>query len=85
MILGLVNMMKSPEFGPINLGNPDCEFTLNYLVQIFEEIIQKKLQVKHIDFTENDPKMRRPDIEKAKNKFDSLLTYSSSSLERLEA
>lgn len=70
MIIGLVNMMKSQEFGPINLGNPDCEFTLNYLVQIFEEIIQKKLQVKHIDFTENDPKMRRPDIEKAKNKLD---------------
>ena len=26
--------------------------------------------MKHIDFTENDPKMRRPDIEKAKNKLD---------------
>ena len=65
IINGLINMMKNDIFGPINLGNPDCEVTLNDLVHIFEKIIGKKLSVKYVALTENDPKMRRPNIEKA--------------------
>ena len=70
MIDGLVKMMASNEPGPINLGNPSCETSINELVKIFEEVFNKKLPVKYIDFTENDPKMRRPNIEKAKKYLD---------------
>ena len=66
MIDGIIKVMDSNQSGPINLGNPYCEFSINELVQIFEKVLDKKLMVKYIDFTENDPKMRKPDIEKAK-------------------
>jgi UDP-glucuronate decarboxylase len=65
MITGLISMMESNELGPINLGNPYCEITLNDLVKVFEKIVNYKLNVKHIEPTENDPKQRKPDITKA--------------------
>ena len=58
-------MMESSEYGPINLGNPNCEFTLNQLVEIYEKIINKKLNIEYLEFTENDPKQRKPNINKA--------------------
>jgi UDP-glucose 4-epimerase len=55
MIGGLISMMESTEFGPINLGNPNCEFTLNDLVAVFEKVVSKKLNVDYSDATQNDP------------------------------
>ena len=69
MIDGLVAMMSSTEQGPINLGNPYNEFTLNDLVKKMEEITKKTLEVKYIEATENDPKQRKPVIEKAYRKL----------------
>jgi UDP-glucuronate decarboxylase len=66
MINGLCKMMNSSELGPINIGNPYCEFTLNDLVKVFENVTNKKLSVNYISSTENDPKQRKPVIEKAK-------------------
>jgi UDP-glucuronate decarboxylase len=65
MIDGLCKMMSSDQKGPINIGNPFCEFTLNDLVSKFEACYGKKLEVVYIDSTENDPKQRKPDISKA--------------------
>ena len=65
LVDGLYKMMKSKEQGPINIGNPYCEFTLNKLVSVFEQIIGKPLEVTYIDATENDPKQRKPIIDKA--------------------
>jgi len=65
MIGGLISMMESTEFGPINLGNPNCEFTLNDLVAVFEKVVSKKLNVDYSDATQNDPKQRKPVIDKA--------------------
>lgn len=70
MIDGLCKMMKSKELGPINIGNPFCEFTLNDLVRKFEVCYGKKLEVVYIDSTENDPKQRKPDISKASQLLD---------------
>jgi UDP-glucuronate decarboxylase len=67
LIDGLIRMMNSIEPGPINIGNPYCEFTLNELVQVFEKITNQKLQVIYLDATENDPKQRKPVITKAQN------------------
>jgi UDP-glucuronate decarboxylase len=66
MINGLVSMMKSAMHGPINLGNPDCEFTLLELAMKLETIVNMPLQIEFIDATENDPKQRKPDISKAR-------------------
>lgn len=65
MIDGLIAMMNSKEQGPINIGNPYNEFTLNELVQEFEMLVDRQLSVKFIEATENDPKQRKPDITKA--------------------
>lgn len=67
MVDGLYKLMNSSHLGPINIGNPYCEFTLNELITVFENILQKNLEVTYIDSTENDPKQRKPNIEKAKN------------------
>ena len=67
MIDGLYKLMNSSQLGPINIGNPYCEFTLNKLINVFENILERKIEVTYIDATENDPKQRKPIIEKAKN------------------
>jgi UDP-glucuronate decarboxylase len=69
LIVGLVSMMASDEHGPVNLGNPNCEFTITELVQIFEKISARKLQVDYLPSTENDPKQRKPDITMAEEKL----------------
>ena len=68
-INGLIKMMNSIEFGPINIGNPNYELTINNLVLIFEKIINKKIKVEYLLKTEDDPKIRKPDITKAINKL----------------
>ena len=35
------------------------------MVKVFEGIVNYKLDLKHIEPTENDPKQRKPDITKA--------------------
>ena len=70
---GLVAMMGAAKgevgMGPLNLGNPYCEISLNQLVEVFREFWDKGgeegLQVRYVDATENDPQKRRPDIRKA--------------------
>lgn len=67
MIKGLILVMSSSEFGPINLGNPESHITLNELVKIFENILNKKLNIKYTERTQDDPKCRMPVINKALN------------------
>ncbi len=65
MVDALMQTMASDEQGPMNLGNPDCEFTLNSLVGIFEGLLNKKLEVSYIEKTQDDPTQRKPVIAKA--------------------
>ncbi len=65
MIDGLIRMMNSEEKGPINIGNPYCEFTLIDLVKVFESIVKKPIDIHYLSETENDPQQRKPNIEKA--------------------
>jgi len=69
LIDGIFSMMESREMGPINLGNPDCEFTLIELVRIFEEIVGKPVKVEYLPETENDPQQRKPDIRLARERL----------------
>ncbi len=65
MIIGLIKMMNSNKSGPINLGNPNTEFTIISLVKIFEKILEKDLKIDYKPLPSDDPKQRRPDISKA--------------------
>ena len=67
IINALILMMNSNELGPINIGNPNCEFSLKELVKIFENIFNKKIYIDYLNSTENDPKQRKPDISRAIN------------------
>ena len=67
MIRGLVAFMAAgPEVnGPMNLGNPDCEFTMNQLVSVFEAALSSTVSVVHLPKTQDDPMCRKPVIVKA--------------------
>jgi UDP-glucuronate decarboxylase len=69
LIDGIYKMIMSNEPGPINLGNPDNEITINKLINIFETLLNKKFEVEYFHLPENDPKKRNPDITLAIHKL----------------
>lgn len=69
MLEGLVGMMGSAELGPINLGNDTCEFTLNELVGVFERVLGREIAVEYLSGTPDDPKIRKPVLDKAREKL----------------
>ena len=66
MVEGLISMMNSEEFGPINLGNPFCELSLLELVQCFEKVVNHPIPLEFMEKKMNDPQCRKPVIQKAK-------------------
>lgn len=72
MIRGLVSFMNLEEnvCSPVNIGNPDCEFTMNELVSIFKTITSKSISIQYFPKTQDDPMCRKPVIDKAKKLFD---------------
>ena len=71
MIDGFVKMMMSNEIGPINLGNPYHEFSMNQLKDCFCDLLSvRDYPSITMPLPENDPKQRCPDISLAKNKLD---------------
>ena len=65
LINGLISAMNGMEFGPINLGNPN-EFTLIELLKVIARLLGKEPELIFQEIPEDDPKMRRPDISRAK-------------------
>jgi len=63
---GILLLMASREVGPINLGNPNTECSMNKLVGIFENLFGGKLIIARVPKMENDPMVRRPDISAAR-------------------
>ena len=58
--------------GPVNIGNPDCEFTMNQLVDVFRRVLRHDdaaFAVKYLPRTQDDPMCRRPVITKAQELF----------------
>ena len=71
LIEGMLRVMKT-DFGytgPVNLGNPD-EFTVKYLAEKVIELTGSSSKIKYLKLPEDDPKMRRPEISKAKKDLD---------------
>ena len=69
--------------GPVNIGNPHCEFTINELVEVFRRVLRRPgevgdgggddrsaaFAVKYLPRTQDDPMCRRPVITKAQELF----------------
>jgi UDP-glucuronate decarboxylase len=65
LVEGLTALMEHPdECGPVNLGNPG-EFTVLELARQVIELSQSKSRIVFRPIPEDDPKQRRPCIEKA--------------------
>lgn len=63
------------DVGPVNIGNPGCEFTMNQLVEVFRRALRQPeggggaFAVKYLPRTQDDPMCRRPVITKAQELF----------------
>lgn len=68
LVDGLIKMMDSPEIGPINLGNPN-EMSILDIAKYINTMVNSDAKESKITFSElpsDDPKIRKPDITKAK-------------------
>ena len=67
LVKGLISLMESSDdvTGPINLGNP-TEFTILELAQQVIELTGSKSVINFKDLPSDDPKQRKPNIDKAK-------------------
>lgn len=66
MIEGLYKLMLSDIHEPVNLGNPQEMSILDFAKKIIE-LTKSKSKIVYKPLPEDDPKVRRPDISKAKN------------------
>lgn len=65
MIDGLVALLESDVQTRVNIDNPD-ERTINELTEMVLEITASDSEIIYKEFPLKDPKVRRPDIPKAK-------------------
>jgi len=69
LIDGFMKMMFSNEVGPINLGNPNTEFTMVELKDELEKLTGATFKVVHKQLPENDPRKRKPAITMAQQQL----------------
>jgi dTDP-glucose 4,6-dehydratase len=65
LVEGICRLLSSDEVYPVNMGNPD-ELTLLELAHRVLEVTGSKSRIVYRDLPQDDPKVRRPDIGKAK-------------------
>lgn len=65
LVEGLARLLASNADSPVNIGNPN-EITLNKLAKIIIELTNSKSKIVYKGLPTDDPKVRRPDITKAK-------------------
>lgn len=70
LIEGIVRFVKTPNevTGPINLGNP-AEFSMLELAEAVIRLTNSKSQIVFHDLPSDDPRQRRPIIDKAKSEL----------------
>ncbi len=69
LIEGIISLMNSGEHEPVNLGNPH-EMTINQLAEKIVELTDSSSEIVFKPLPEDDPKVRQPDITKAKKILD---------------
>ena len=69
LIFGLIEFMKTDEFGPVNMGNPE-EFTMNELATLVKELIPESTSnIIYKELPKDDPIQRKADITRAYSMF----------------
>jgi dTDP-glucose 4,6-dehydratase len=69
LVEGIYRLLLSSETEPVNIGNPD-EITMLGLAKEILEITGSKSEIAFKPLPEDDPKIRQPNIEKAKRLLD---------------
>lgn len=64
LIRALILIMNSEEMGPINIGNPYEELNIFNLANLINKCINNELQYQYNDLPKDDPRKRRPNIDK---------------------
>ena len=64
-VRGITELLKSDYDLPVNIGNPH-EISLIELTKIIDSFDNRKSSIKYSEIIENDPKVRKPDINLAK-------------------
>jgi dTDP-glucose 4,6-dehydratase len=65
LIEGIYRLMMSEEVNPVNIGNPS-EMTIQQLAEEIIRITGSKSRVVHKALPVDDPKVRKPDITRAR-------------------
>jgi dTDP-glucose 4,6-dehydratase len=65
LVDGIIRMMESKENSPINLGNP-AEMTIKQIAETIIEMTGSTSRIIYQPLPEDDPKVRRPDITRAR-------------------
>jgi UDP-glucuronate decarboxylase len=65
-IIRLMNTEADDIHLPVNIGNPG-EFTMNELAHEVGQAIGKEIKIKYMPLPQDDPKQRKPNIERANN------------------
>lgn len=68
-IIRLMNAEADDIHLPVNLGNPG-EFTMNELAEEVAKATGKEIRIKYFSLPQDDPKQRRPNIERARDLLD---------------
>ena len=66
---GIIKLMDSKYYGPLNIGNPE-EITIEGLAKMIISKVDPSLKIKYLDKLSDDPLKRKPSILKAKDEID---------------
>ncbi|NCO32314.1 MAG: NAD-dependent dehydratase [Armatimonadetes bacterium CG2_30_59_28] len=66
LIDGIHRLMQSDEHEPVNIGNP-AELTILQFAEAILRLTNSRSEIVHEELPVDDPKVRRPDITKARN------------------
>ncbi|MBU0571707.1 MAG: SDR family oxidoreductase [Candidatus Omnitrophica bacterium] len=69
LVAGLIKLMDSALNEPVNIGNPE-EMSILEFAQKIIKMTKSKSEIVYEELPVNDPKVRRPDIAKAKKELD---------------
>jgi dTDP-glucose 4,6-dehydratase len=68
LVEGIIRLMRSEQNDPVNLGNPE-EMSIADFARTIIEITGTESEIEYRDLPVNDPRVRRPDISKAKKEL----------------
>jgi len=69
LVEGIVRLLRSECHEPVNLGNP-VEFTIDEFAEVVQEVFGRRVDVEHHPLPQDDPKVRCPDITRARELLD---------------